>query len=255
MKRMTSRGLVVLAGILLLAFSGAVAFGSGHKITTAAAPQGFRAFLVYVAEPTLAPGEPSSFTDAANVDHFQHDIMGRTAAEVTQQRDMAAAYFDERFGLDFSTATVAQDGSLSIPGATLQAFVLNEHVNYRAYVVSDRAVPDTGWLVRDGGFQVALTEGTLLHGSYGGSEGILAPAGAAMVFGDYNIKVEPPGRVSAGNILIHYQSHSPIIARADGETSFNCDLISDQWGPGAARGVAVNGTIRNVITFPAQLSG
>jgi hypothetical protein len=238
-----------------------VAFGSGHPITTAAAPEGFRAFLVYLAEPTLAPGEPSSFTDAANVDHFQHDIMGRTDAEVTQQRDLAVAYFNNRFGLDFSTATAAADGSLSIPGATFTPFVFNEHNNYHAYVVSGRAVPDTGWQVRDGGFQVTLTQGMMLHGSYGGSNGISAPAGAAFVFGDYNIKAEPPGEATGNikgeateNILIHYQSHSPIIARADGETSFNCDLTSEQWGPGAARGVVVNGAIRNVLTFPPQLS-
>jgi hypothetical protein len=255
MKRRTYRALAILVGILLVIFSGALAFGAGHnKITTAAAPQGFRAFLVYVAEPTLAPGEPSIFTDAANVDHFQHDIMGRTDAEDALQRDLAVAYFDERFGLDFSTATPGNDGSLSIPGATLHAFVQNEHVNYRAYVASDRAVPDTGWLVRDGGFQVTLTQDAVLHGSYGGSVGISAPAGSAMVFGDYNIKVEPPGQVAAGNILIHYQSASPIIARADGEISFNCDLTSDRWGPGAARGIVVNGAIQNVITFPAQLS-
>jgi hypothetical protein len=49
-------------------------------------------------------------------------------------------------------------------------------------------------------------------------------------------------------------SHLPIIARADGETSFNCDLTSDQWGPGATRGIVVNDTVRNVLMFPPQLS-
>jgi hypothetical protein len=245
-----------VAGALAIAVSAsaAVAATSGHGITSAVPPSGFRAFLVYLAEPTLAAGEPSIFTDAAHVGQFQQDVMGRTPAEAAQQRDLAVVYFAKRFGLDFSTATPAADGSLAIPGATLQAFVQNEHVNYRAYVVSGRQVPDTGWLVRDGGFQVVLTEGMLLHGSYGGSEGIRAPAGAAAVFGDYNIEVEPPGQVSSGNILIHYQSASPIIARADGEISFNCDLVSEQWGQGAARGIVVDGTIRNVLTFPAELS-
>lgn len=254
MKKVLSRGLVIFAGLILLAFTGSFAFASNSaKITTAAAPQGFHAFLVYLAEPTLAPGEPASFTDATHVDEFQHDIMGRTDAEVAQQRDMAIAYFDQRFGLDFSTATVAADGSLNIPGATFQAFVFNPDNNYRAYVVSGRSVANTGWQVRDGGFQVTVTQDMVLHGSYGGSTGVSVPAGAAMVFGDYNIQVEPTG--STGNILIHYQSHSPIIARADGEISFNCDLISAQWGTGAARGIVVNGAIRNVLTFPAQLSG
>jgi len=61
-------------------------------------------------------------------------------------------------------------------------------------------------------------------------------AGASMLFGDYNIDVETPG---LSNILIHYQSHSPIIARADGEVSFNCDLTQPQWGlGGGSRGRA-----------------
>jgi hypothetical protein len=31
-------------------------------------------------------------------------------------------------------------------------------VNYRAYIVSGRPVPTTGWEVLDGGFQMVLTE-------------------------------------------------------------------------------------------------
>ena len=249
--------LAALAGLFAVSGSVAVASTSSRQVTTAAAPAGFRAFLVYLAEPTLQPGEPSSFTDPAHVDFFQQVIMGRTPAGIAQQQALAIAYFNERFGVDFSAAQPGPDGTLTIPGATFGPFVLNEHVNYHAYVASDRTVPNTGWPVRDGGFQVVLTQGMLLHGSYGGSAGILAPAGASMVFGDYNILVEPPGQAAdpSKNILIHYQSHSPIIARADGETSFNCDLLSQQWGPGAARGIAINGTIRNVLTFPAQLSG
>ncbi len=228
--------IAIVAGVL------GVANASSSKVSVAAAPKGFQAFLVYLAEPTLAPGEDSSFTDAEHVDFFQHTIMGRTPEEVAEQEQLAKDYFHDRFGLDFSAGP---------SGFTFSAFVLNPHVNYRAYIVSGMAVPNTGWEVRDGGFQVVLTEDTVLHGTYGGSDGIEAPAGASMVFGDYNIDVTNAG---SSDILIHYQSHSPIIGRADGEVSFNCDLTSIAWGPGAARGVALpDGSIRNVITFPSNL--
>jgi hypothetical protein len=54
-----------------------------------------------------------------------------------------------------------------------------------------------------------------------------------MVFGDYNIDVTNTG---AGDILIHYQSHSPIIGGTDGEVSFNCDLTSTAWGARRRKG-------------------
>ncbi len=146
--------IAIVAGVL------GVANASSSKVSVAAAPKGFQAFLVYLAEPTLAPGEDSSFTDAEHVDFFQHTIMGRTPEEVGEQEQLAKDYFHDRFGLDSGSS----------------------------------------------------------------------------------------------DILIHYQSHSPIIGRADGEVSFNCDLTSIAWGPGAARGVALpDGSIRNVITFPSNL--
>lgn len=230
-------GIVMILGLVV-----GVANALSPKVSTAAAPKGFTEFLVYLAEPTLSPGEPSSFTDSEHVNSFQQNVMGRTPEQVADQEQLAQQYFHDRFGLNFG------DGS---GGFTFSAFVLNPHVNYRAYIVSGMTVPNTGWEVRDGGFQVVLTEDTILQGTYGGSEGIQVPAGASMVFGDYNIDVKTPG---LSDILIHYQSHSPIIARADGEVSFNCDLTHPQWGSGAARGVALpNGSIRNVITFPANL--
>ncbi|MPY93718.1 MAG: hypothetical protein GEV08_11860 [Acidimicrobiia bacterium] len=66
-----------------------------------------------------------------------------------------------------------------------------------------------------------------------------------------NIDVERPDRNERapehdGDIRIHYQSHSPIIARADGQVSLNCDLSHEEWGDGAARGVVVDGDIRHV---------
>jgi hypothetical protein len=208
----------VAATVAIVASLVGVAGATSSKVSFATAPKGFGAFLVYLAEPTLAPGEDSIFTDAERVAFFQQTIMGRSPEEVAEQEQLAKDYFHDRFGLDFGAGS---------SGFTFSAFVLNPHVNYRAYIVSGMAVPNSGWEVRDGGFQVVLTEETVLHGTYGGSAGIEVPAGASMVFGDYNIDVTNLG---SSDVLIHYQSHSPIISRADGEVSFNCDLMTTRWG-------------------------
>src|SRR5918994_6850433 len=137
-----------------------VAGATSSKVSFATAPTGFKAFLVYLAEPTLAPGEQSIFTDAEHVNFFQQTIMGRTADEVAEQEELAEQYFHDRFGLDFGAGS---------SGFTYDAFVLNPHVNYRAYIVSGEAVPNTGWGGRDRGFPVVLAEDTNLPGAYGGA--------------------------------------------------------------------------------------
>ena len=91
---------------------------------------------------------------------------------------------------------------------------------------------------------------------YGGTEGKLAPAGAVVVFGNYNIQVEnkhgkPDPR--EGTIVIHYESGNPITADADGVMHFVCALSHPEWGLGRARGVVEGKTIRNILTFPPEL--
>lgn len=150
---------VALTGLLAIVLGTVgIANALNSKVSIAAAPKGFNHFLVYLAEPTLAPGEESTFTDPTHLDFFQHTVMGRTSAQVAEQEQLAKQYFADRFGLEFGAGS---------SGFTFSAFVLNPHVNYRAYIASGMTVPNTGWKVRDGGFQVVLTEDTTLHGTYG----------------------------------------------------------------------------------------
>lgn len=226
----------------------------GHASPT---PSGFTKYLVYLGESTVASGEPGSFTDPASVAHFQQEIMGRTPAEVEAEKARAEDFFWQRFGLDFRSTDPDANGAEHIDGAMLMAFVQNPDANYRTYTVSGRAVPAAGWMVRDGGWSVVLTEDMFLGGDYGGAEGKLVPAGAIVVFGDYNIKVRN-NRSHAGphadeTILIHYESGHPIVVNADGVLTFQCALSHPEWGLGRARGVVEGKTIRNVLSFPPEL--
>lgn len=214
-------------------------------------PAGFTKFLVYIAE-----GNGGSITDSEFVLAFQRAVYGRDEAAVAAYAREAMAFYLERFGLDFTGATApTTTGPWEIDGAVLQGSVFSPANGYTAYVVSEEAVGPKGWIVRDSSFSVSLTEDQTLHGTWGGGAGKPAKAGAAVTFGDYNIKVDKPGGSERGDtIQIHFESGSPIIGDVDGTFHFVCDLAHPVWGAGHARGVGTpDGGVRNVLTFPPSL--
>lgn len=214
-------------------------------------PVGFRKFLVYMAE-----GNAGSITDPAFVLAFQRDVFGRDEAAVAAYAQQAMEFFRAGFGLDFTGATAPTTvGPWEIEGAVMQGSVFSPGNGYTAYVVSEEAVGPKGWVVRDSSFNVSLTADQTLHGTWGGAAGKPAKAGSAMVFGDYNIKVDKPGGSELGEtIQIHFESGSPIIGDVDGQFHFVCDLSHPEWGAGHARGVGTpDGGVRNVLTFPPSL--
>jgi hypothetical protein len=214
-------------------------------------PEGFRKFLVYIAE-----GKAGGITDPEFVLAFQREVYGRDEAAVVAYSMDAKEFFLERFGLDFRGASApTATGPWEIEGARLQGSVFSPANHYTAYVVSEEWVGAAGWIVRDSSFNVTLTEDQTLHGRWGGAAGKPAKAGAAMTFGDYSIKVDRPGASERGEtIQIHFESGSPIVADVDGTRHFVCDLAHPVWGPGHARGVVLaDGAVRNVLTFPPGL--
>jgi hypothetical protein len=210
-------------------------------------PAGFRKFLVYMAE-----GNAGSITDSKFVLAFQREVYGRNRQQVAAYAREAMQFFLERFGLDFTSATAPTvTGPWEIDGAVMQGSVFSPANGYTAYVVSEEQVGPRGWIVRDSSFNAVLTKDQTLHGTWGGSAGKPATSGAAMVFGDYNIKVDQPG---GRTIQIHFESGSPISRNIDGEFHFVCDLAHPEWGAGHARGVGTpDGGVRNVLTFPPAL--
>jgi hypothetical protein len=232
--------------------------GRSHSPNASPSPAGFGQMLVYLGESVLHPEEPGTLTDLDSVKLFQESIMRRTSAEVSAQKGAAREFFRSRFDLDFTpAANVDPYATEMISGALFFPFVQNPGANYRAYVVSGASVPPEGWMVRDGGWLVMVTEDKLVHGEYGGTEGKWILAGTAFVFGDYNIKVVRPntkaGPHADEEIVIHYESGGALLNNADGVMVFTCDLTHPEWGSGKARGVVQGKTIRNVLTFPAEL--
>ena len=249
-RRLLGAGSAALGGALLAspAASGLAASGGRCTVPT---PAGFRKLLVYIAE-----GSAGSITDTDFVLAFQREVYGRDEAAVVAYSVQAKEFFLERFGLDFRGVTApTPTGPWEIDGARLQGSVFSPGNGYTAYVVSEERVGAEGWTVRDSSFNVVLTEDQVLHGTWGGAAGKPAAAGAAMTFGDYNIKVDRLGRSERGEtIQIHFESGSPIVGDVDGAFHFICDLAHSVWGAGHARGVvSPDGGVRNVLTFPPAL--
>ncbi len=205
---------------------------SAHAQPAADTPLPFGKYIVYSAAAVYDPAVPPAEGDLAQ--WFHREVMGRDDAALAAERATGDSYFSNTFG------------ALYTPGL-LVAFGLDPRVAYTAYFVSGAAVPPEGWVVRDGGFQAILSDGTLV------------------VYGDYNIAVTARGRGRGATrepIVIHYESVDPIHFHADGAVFFRCRLRSDSFddfGGGLAQGVSASQTlpdgrvvsnIRNVLTFP-----
>jgi hypothetical protein len=239
-----------LVGVLALALSisGAAIAAGGRGAPT---PDGFDAYLVYMADGRYDPS-----VMGPDGDYFQKDIMGRSDAEIAQNRADAIAFFIERFGIDPDSAEFEDD-------VMFGSFTFDPRNEYRAYTISGESVPSSGWVVRDGGWSLAITnpDGLTLGGEFAGTE---VPAGTMMVFGEYNIERLGPGNsgknsAHAEPLIIQYQSGGPIVPNADGSIMFQCELFSDDFGHGLAQGISapqmmadgtVQANVRNVLTFP-----
>lgn len=232
--------------VLLLVATMMLSAASVQAQPGAPTPEPFGKYLVYSAAGVFDPTIPPVEGDLAV--WFHREIMGRDATAMAAERMAADRYFMRTFGASY------------VPGS-LVAFGLDPRVGYTAYYVSGANVPSEGWVVRDGGFQALLTDGTMV------------------VYGDYNIKVTRRGRHDRDGkdddgddrgrgrkdpppIIIHYESADPIHFHPDGSLYFRCRLRSDSFrdfGGGLAQGVSAPHTlpdgrtvsnIRNVLTFP-----
>ena len=233
----TSVNTLIITLALLLAAVATTASAQG--VASQEPPAGFGTMLVYLGTGVFDAADPDY--QAPDAEFWHREIMGRSDADIAQNRAEALAFFAERFGLD-------PDGH---GGLMFTDFMVDPRSEYRAYVSSETAIPSDGWVVRDGGWMLSVTEpdGLTLGGEFAGTH---VPQGAVFVFGEYNIDV-PDG----DEIIIHDRSGSAIIG-TDSGMMFRCDLWHPEWGDGLAQGLSApriledgrtQANIRNVLTF------
>lgn len=254
---MVSRPMFALVGILGILAATAVANatseddaeegtngtcqGRGCRGTT---PDGYNGFLVFMATGAL-PATDSYFLDGTN---FQENILGRTAAEISEDRQNALDYFSTRFGINNADSN---------SDVAFISFYADPRIDYRAYVISGKRVPREGFQVHDGGWIALVTNpnGMTLGGQYAGMH---VPLYSVFSFGDYSIQRTKPGNgPQPPPIVIHYQCNDPLVPLFNGGEVFQCDLYSDEFGVGRGQGMTApvyedgmlkpNG--RTVLTF------
>ena len=145
-------------------------------------------------------------------------------------------FFNDTYGLDFS---------LSSPNENNEYFLENAKLRLVRYPQSDvnYVVVLSNWIntgstrltchnIRDGQFEVTFSGDQLLHGSYGGVEGIPADVSTFMVYGFSKIDV-----CNQSPVIIQFQNPIPFRPEPiDGTYILDFDLYSRVLGYGKATG-------------------
>lgn len=174
-----------------------------HSTAGQSCPTPFEAVISGVTD-VVIPAVQFDFQDPEMT--FLSEILHLTNEEIEQKTEYAIQHFNTTFGLDFSNIE---------PNDEQQRFLGNARFRpsrgpYNFTIVDNR------WLVSGnprsrcfkvgfGGFGVDFTGEMMLHGTYGGEEGIQAPADAFMVYQDlffFDVCPQQP-------ILIQYKSLVP----------------------------------------------
>jgi hypothetical protein len=147
-------------------------------------------------------------------DHFERITMGRSDAELADHKAAAIAFFADRFTdeiIQLEDGVNNEGDAWSWIEQNIFPFTFDPRSGYRAIVISEEFVPTDGYMVRDGGWQIA-------------------PGGKVGVYGEYNILREKQTRnafvKTKSDLVIHYQSQNLINFNPDpdGPTAFDCEL-------------------------------
>jgi hypothetical protein len=245
--------------MFLLCFSVvASAYGPRHHLRRNPPPIGFQKLALYLGtglfDPSVAEPRPGVtgcgglFCDG---EFFQEKIMNRTPEETEEIKNQAKEYFINQFGIDVDDPALEDRISFTM-------FMVNPDFEYRLHKLSHVNIPPQGWIIRDGGFQLSITDpnGIELGGELAGR---LAPEGSAMFFGNYNILATNKRGRPVDEILIFYKSLDPGQTLANGAFVFRCNMFNEDWGVGLGLGTIlfipqedgrIRGNGRNILSFP-----
>ena len=234
--------------------------GSNARSSNCPTPEWFVAEFVAIADQVVSP--PVVLHDYSL--SFFRDVMLFTEEEIAQVTDDAIQFFKTRFGLDFSQSEPDEWGQRFYQNATMWPARVSPEVKY--------TVTFNRWIVsgntrsmcfdfRVGSFRVDFSSQQILHGTYGGEEGIPVASTDTVFYGFYNIPVCPQEP-----LVIQYSTPTPSrLDPYDGFQLLNVDLFHRVWGHGLAQGITrgvtyftpnkdgrVHLVVRHLLTFPAH---
>ena len=179
---------------------------------------------------------------------FFKEDMGLRDKDVQHVFADAIKFYNETYGLDFSNSPPNKQNEYFFENAKMFLFRSNENVHYRLIFNNWIQTGNTHTACRDirfGGYQVTFTGDQLLHGSYGGDEGIPAGVENYMEYGYYVIDV-----CDQSPVIIQFQNASPFRSEPiDGAVSLDLDTYNQVLGYGKALGIV---SLKSVPDNPGQ---
>ena len=171
------------------------------------------------------------FTFFKEVMGFREDAIQHTLEDVFQ-------FFNDTYGLDFSLSSPNEDNEYFFENARLRLITFPPPgVKYNVVVsnwIRTGSTRLTCHNIRDGQFEVSFSEDQLLHGSYGGIEGLPADSSTYIIYGFSRIDV-----CDQSPIIIQFQNPIPIRREPiDGTHILDYDLYSRVLGYGKASGTS-----------------
>ena len=196
---------------------------------------GFSAVFTATLDQTL--DKPSIAQDDPEFTFFKRYMKFRDES-IQHATDDAIQFFNESYGLDFSSSAPNQQNELFFENAKMNPFIIppdtiNQVVISNNWIRSG-STRSVSYPIRDGGFQVTFSADQTLRGSYGGTEGKPAGPYDFLIYAYLNIDVCPQSP-----LIIQYQTSTPFRAEpVDGNYIVNFELYNIVLGRGAARGIA-----------------
>ena len=163
---------------------------------------------------------------------FFRDVAKFTSEEIETTIQDAIAFYASRFGLDFSASQPNELGVRRYQNATFTP--LQFPVTFTATVnqwLKNGNTNSMCYVVRIGGLLGGFTGPQMLHGTYGGEEGILANPGHTLGYGYFSIDVCPQQPM-----LIRFQT--PIPGRPDPIDGYSA-VVSDLFHRTLGRGLEI----------------
>ena len=137
---------------------------------------------------------------------FKTDL-GFRDADIQHVFDDAVKFYNETYGLDFSESQHNEQNEYFLENAKMHLFRFHEGVRYEIVYNSWIQTGNTRTACRDaqiGGYLVTFTKDQIVHGTYGGVDGVPVSTGDYMAYGYHTLNV-----CDQSPVVLQVQSASP----------------------------------------------
>ena len=191
---------------------------------------------------------------------FFRDEIRFSEAEINLARQSAINFFNTRFGLDFSQTDPNIPERRVFQNATFEPFFVPFAftASINNWLVTGNTRSSRCFDTREGGFVVNFISEQVLHGTYGGIEGITVDTDSNLVWGYYSINA-----CRTTPLLIQLNNDVPARRTADGIFVDSNRLFHRKLGTGTENGLGYltpfqNGSFiqfiaRRILVFPDVL--